>query len=363
MEVLHFSRNRCAPGALRSWAMRRTTNHGANATMRVADWLSPTFYIMSGRLVVLLVLLVAVANPGHVLAATACPPAPVKPTAEMERAAMRNARDHGFLWRIRKDGRTSFLYGTIHIGKYEWLFPGPTVAQALRGSDTLAVEIDIMDPDIRARTSSGVKGLPTVALPESVARRMKKQALALCVPFDSIARLPPVFQVETLSLMEARREGLEADYAVDAMLAAVAHAARKNVVSLETPESQLAVLQSPDAKDTVALIEDDLDEMEQGVARDYLKRIARYWEDSDYASMSHFDTWCNCLDTETKRKFMKAILDDRNPALAERIDALHASGKQVFAAVGSLHMFGSLGLPALMEKRGYTVERVEWKPR
>lgn len=31
--------------------------------------------------------------------------------------------------------------------------------------------------------------------------------------------------------------------------------------------------------------------------------------------------------------------------LAERVDALHAGGKQVFAAVGSLHMFGKSGCP------------------
>lgn len=276
---------------------------------------------------------------------------------------MHNARDHGFLWRISKNGHTSFLYGTIHIGKYEWMFPGPTVAKALRSSDTVAVEIDIMDPDIRARTSQGIRALPGVALPEGVARRIKKQAEALCVRYDSIARLSPVFQVESLSLMEARWEGLEADYAVDAMLAAIAHAQKKNVVSLETPESQLQTLQSPDARDTIALVEDDLDEMEQGEARNYLKRIAQYWEESDYADMSHFETWCNCLDTEAKRKFMKAILDDRNPALADRIDALHSGGKQVFAAVGSLHLFGPLGLPVLMEKRGYAVERVQWDPQ
>ena len=56
------------------------------------------------------------------------------------------------------------------------------------------------------------------------------------------------------------------------------------------------------------------------------------------------------------------MLDDRNPALAERIDALHMGGKSVFAAVGSLHMVGKLGLPLLMAQRGYQVERVEFKP-
>ena len=57
---------------------------------------------------------------------------------------------------------------------------------------------------------------------------------------------------------------------------------------------------------------------------------------------------------------MKRLLDDRNPALAERIDALHAGGAPVFAAVGSLHMTGPLGLPALLAQRGFTVERVEY---
>ena len=52
------------------------------------------------------------------------------------------------------------------------------------------------------------------------------------------------------------------------------------------------------------------------------------------------------------------LLDARNPGLAERIDALHTSGQRVFAAVGSLHMIGRTGLPALLARRGYTVERI-----
>jgi uncharacterized protein YbaP (TraB family) len=51
-----------------------------------------------------------------------------------------------------------------------------------------------------------------------------------------------------------------------------------------------------------------------------------------------------------------------NPGLARNIDALHAEGKRVFAAVGSLHMVGPLGLPALLRERGYKVERVDFRP-
>ena len=39
--------------------------------------------------------------------------------------AQRHARDRGFLWKLEKDGRTSWLYGTVHVARLEWAFPGP----------------------------------------------------------------------------------------------------------------------------------------------------------------------------------------------------------------------------------------------
>ena len=76
-------------------------------------------------------------------------------------------------------------------------------------------------------------------------------------------------------------------------------------------------------------------------------------------SWSRYESWCDCLKTDADRRAMRRLLDDRNPALAESIDALHGGGKQVFAAVGSLHMIGPKGLPALLAQRGYQVERIE----
>ena len=58
------------------------------------------------------------------------------------------------------------------------------------------------------------------------------------------------------------------------------------------------------------------------------------------------------------------MLDARNPGMAAGIAALHESGQKVFAAVGSLHMIGPSGLPALMAHRGYRVEQIHFpRPR
>ena len=309
--------------------------------------------------IVFFTFLLAAALPVYA-AGTSCPSAIAQPTAEMMQAATRNARDHGFLWRISKDGRTSYLYGTIHVAKFAWMFPGPSVSQALRATDTLALELDMLDADIQGRMVKGMTALHSMALPGSLQKRMRHQAEAACVPYDSIANLSPELQVTTLTMMVGRGAGLEAEYAIDAVLAQTGRDEKKRVVSLETPEMQLNLLQMKNSQEAIAFVEDSLAELESGRSLKMLTRIAKIWVDADYSKMARFDEWCECLNTETEREVMKRALDGRNPALAEHIDALHQSGKQVFAAVGSLHMFGALGLPALMAKRGYQVERVNF---
>lgn len=279
----------------------------------------------------------------------------------MQEAAL-NASDRGFLWHISKDGRTSFLYGTLHVAKFGWMFPGPRVMHALSATDTVALELDIMDADIRGRMARGMAAPAAMALPSSLAQRMRRQADALCVPYASISRLSPELQVTTLTAMAGRAAGLDPAYSIDGVLAGIGHGANKNMVSLETPEAQLRMLQMKDAQTTIAFVRDSLDELESGRSGALLRRIAELWASADYAEMSRFGEWCDWLDTGIEREMMGRLLDERNPALAERIDALHRSGRQVFAAVGSLHMFGPAGLPALMARRGYRVERVDLKP-
>jgi uncharacterized protein len=306
--------------------------------------------------------LIAVAIPACAEAAT-CPPDVEQPTPEMVRAAVHNARDRGFLWRISKEGRTSYLYGTMHVGKFDWTIPGPSVAKALRATDTLALELDFLDADIRNRVSKGMSTQRVMKLPAPLEKRVREQAEAVCIPYDALARLAPEFQIVTLTLMVGRRDGLDASYAIDGVLAGIGHGAKKDVVSLETPESQLQLLQMKDERETVTFVRESLDEMETGRERKLLKRLSRVWADADYPEMEHYSEWCDCMNTENERELMKRILDDRNPKLADRIDALHMSGKRVFAAVGSLHMFGVTGLPMLMSKHGYVVERIELKSR
>ena len=305
--------------------------------------------------------LLLVAHPALAQSEADCPPVATPLGVERIQAGIRDARDHGFLWRISKGGRTSFLFGTVHVARLEWMFAGPRVVQALRASDTVALELDPLDPEVQRRLVEALRAAPAPELPAPLKQRLLRQMQAECLVPDALAGLSPEMQVATLITLSARRDGLDPAYGIDLFLAGYGHGAQKTVVSLETPELQAQALRMPTAQASLDVLEAGLSELEAGHARPSLNRIAQVWADADHAALAGYDEWCECRDTAADREAMKRLLDDRNPALAETIDHLHAGGKAVFAAVGSLHMVGPLGLPTLLAQRGYRVERVDFE--
>lgn len=295
---------------------------------------------------------------GGVAAATPCPPPPQAPSPQQIEAARAEARDHGLLWRLRKDGRESYLFGTIHVGKLPWSFAGPTLRQALERTDVLALELDLADPAVARQLRAASAGATVPVLPAALQRRLDAQMAAACLPAAALGGLHPVLQVLSLSLWVARADALDAAYAQETMLAAQARAAARPIVSLESAERQLALLLPADAAQTQALLEQALEQLEHDRLRPTLRRLAQAWADGDLDTLEHYADWCDCADTADQRAWLRRVNDERNEHLADGIDALHAQGGRVFAAVGALHMTGALALPKLMAQRGYTVQRV-----
>lgn len=300
----------------------------------------------------------AIAVPAASLAAApVCPPPPLPLTPERAEAGMKAAKDHGFFWRLSKDGRSSYLYGTIHAARPDWMFPGPTVVEAIAASDIVALELDVLDPDVQRRLVASIGGRRGDVLPPALQRRLEKRMAIECVEAATFSRLSPEFQIASLSVLAARADGIDPSYAIDLVLASLARNLDKPVFSLETPESQMQALQMPTPAETIAFVERGLADLEAGRVRPLLNRVAKIWIEGDYAELSRYERWCNCVRTAGERAAMQRLLAGRNPALAEGIDGLHASGKRVFAAVGSLHMIGPTGLPTLLRQRGYKVEQ------
>ncbi len=286
----------------------------------------------------------------------ACPPVAPAPTPEQIQAAQRDARDRGFLWRISKHGRSSYLYGTLHLGRMPWVFHGPRLREAVAQTDTLALEVDLTDPALTQ--SPPAAATAPMPLTDALRTRLSRQIAAACVPEAALQRLNPLMQAITLTVLAARWEGLDANFAQEIVLATAARLQQRPIVALESAQSQLAVLLPADAAEAQRLLDQALEQLETGRARPLLRRLADAWAEGRFDEIENYAQWCECADTPQDRAFLRRLNDERNAPMAERIDAMHGEGKRVLAAVGALHMTGERGLPRLMAARGYTVQRL-----
>ncbi len=290
------------------------------------------------------------------------PPAPARsstcPPAVDTRVPARG-EDRGLLWRISRDGRVSYLFGTVHLGKPAWHVLGPVTAAALRASDLLALEVDPTDPAILAALEDKT---PPPPLPEALNQRLLSATQRACVPLLALANLHPVLQATTLTMLDARWLGLDPNHSMEMLLVLRAKAQHKRVVSLESAEQQKQALVPSDAAEAVAMVEQTLDQLDSLVSRRVLERLVRAWELGDLTTLDRYEDWCECAATDDERAFLRRLNDERNGPLADRIAALHGQGRRLFAAVGVLHMTGGAALPRLLADRGFKVERVPFTP-
>ncbi len=230
-----------------------------------------------------------------------CPPQASMPSAEERAKLTAQARDRGFLWRISKGGQSSYLYGTIHLARREWMFPGPQVSAALKASQVVALELDITDTALMQRLQAGMApkaGEPGAQLPQDLATRLRAQLRVACAPNEMLSAMSPEMVGALLVMMSARRDGLDANYGIDPALAHLARRQKKSVVSLETPELQLKLMRSQSATDLRESLEKVLSDLEQDRTRPLLLRVAQVWAEGRDDELERYREWCDCAHTE-----------------------------------------------------------------
>lgn len=294
------------------------------------------------------------------VAKESCPAPAQPPTQEQAAELMKNAKDRGALWTLTKDGRTSYLYGTIHIGRVEWAFPGPKLMSALMNTGVLAIEVDLTAPGIQQETMAAMAAAPALPLTDADRARLAKLAEAECIPPGALDAFHPVMQAITYSSLIGRRDGLHPDFGQEFALMGVARALNRPVVSLESIGLQLDVLIPDDPAQARMTFEDTLKELEAPDARSKMQHTASVWERGDLEAMDTIEEACQCQPTPSQREFYRVLNDGRNPGLARRIAEEHAKGVPVLAAVGILHMTGDKALPKLLAEMGFEVARIAY---
>lgn len=261
---------------------------------------------------------------------------PKRPTCPAQRALVPGP---AFLWKVqRADGPVIWLFGTIHDAGLE-LVPR-TVLAALDASPRFVSELGTAepDPDARrelsfARTGRGLNftlGDDWYDLRDLLARRIKE---------DQLARARPWF-----ALILLNSEGAPKTVSMDKQLGERADDKDKPIDNLESPETQMRVL------DSIVGVEDLREALHSHgrLSCDYQTLTATYAA-GDLASIEPM---------LVIPRTAEPLLYARNRAWLPKLETYLAAGG-AFVAVGLGHMLGDQGLPALLAKAGYTVTRIE----
>lgn len=278
-----------------------------------------------------------------------CPPSPMPLEQQLIYVANAPARNAGFLWRVEKDGRTSWLYGTMHLNHVDFAKPGPQIMAAMRSSDVLAVEINPYE----LQNASGTGHGPEFGLSAHQLDRLGKAYGKDCLVFDA-ASIAPAFATAPLLLTQARRQVLFAGYSPDVRLAQIAQRTGKPIVQLETVVQQMSALAPKSQAEFDIRFEDALNDVESGKLQTDLLKLSTAWQQNAWPTILQIEREMTAKHPDLSVR----LLDERNVVMVQKIDALHQDGKKVFVAVGALHMAGKSDLPKLMQDKGYEVTYV-----
>ncbi len=179
--------------------------------------------------------------PAQTLDPAACPPSAPVPSPALLQVARQQLADRGFLWRISRDGRDSFIYGTLHAGRPEWLLPGPRTEAALHRTGALALEVNPLDSAVREQVRA-VAQRPGFALSAATQAALVAAWAAECLDPAELQSGPPEWHALRLVVAQAQRQGLFPDFGAEAVLLMRNLRTERPVIGLETVAIQLEAL-------------------------------------------------------------------------------------------------------------------------
>ena len=290
-----------------------------------------------------------------------CGPARRAPAPPPAAAAPRST---ALLWQVEHAGNVSYLFGTIHLNVDVDAVLGTAGRAALDRSRVLYVEMDLSDAQ-RTR-SLGAAAVQAGLLPPGESLRgmlspalwAQLQQLLPGSPPATLERLRPwLAALSVIQVIAARSHATPASQGaafppMDVTLVARARAHGIPILELDSMQQQLEAFTAMPRDQALAMLRELLEAPE--TAGRELHAIVDAYDSADAEQR------LTALVGEMARRtpvFTEYLLFRRNQRWADALDgSLRAGG--VFVAVGAGHLVGPRGLPALLARRGFRVQRV-----
>ena len=276
------------------------------------------------------------------------------------------------LWKIEGKGlsKISYLFGTIHLGSGPLAKLHPAAEKAFQEADIVYTEIPI-DENTQMKMAMQLIRNDEKTLSQSIGADLTKQVKAELKAINPALDITPFqpmktwFMAASLPTLKAQLSG---EKAMDQTLWKRAEAANKKTGSIETADSQLQLFDQFTEDEQIISLSETLRVMKEDreAKVDSTQSLIDAYVAGDVDALrkeieKSFARMTNGEHKELGLRFQKSLLEDRDLKMAETIsEKLKQSPDQChFFAAGAAHFSGEASIRAHLEKRGYTITRIE----
>ena len=269
----------------------------------------------------------------------------------------------GQLYKVTLDGKTSYLFGTIHVGKDGFYPLDAEASRALLDSKALVIELDIRE-SASFQQAMALHGRYPAG--DQVQNHLQPQTLQKLAPalakagmsLQSVQQFKPWLIANLLVGMELDARGFKRAQAVEYALLAAAKEQDKAVRQLESAEYQLGLFDTLDARQQEQYLLESLADLESGTAMKKSLALIDAWNAADIPGIQAAWRTATSGNSIAAEFMQRVLLGKRNPEMAANIERIMQQDQVAFVGVGLLHLIGDDGLPQLLKRRGYQVEQL-----
>jgi uncharacterized protein YbaP (TraB family) len=277
----------------------------------------------------------------------------VASTAGVVLAQARPAR--GFIWSVERDGRTSWLVGSLHVLTQD-AYPLPAAMdKAFAQAKTLMEETDVNDlssPEMISVVAT--KGLFSngqtldSVLPKDAYAQLGQRITATGLPVEMVRMMKPWMVDLTISGLELQRAGFDPELGIDVHYRRKAAQNGMALSMLETAIEQIDYLAGLPMDVQVAQLQQTLAEGDAELKE--VREIAGAWRAGDAAAIEQL----LLKGMKESPVYYQSLVVDRNRRWIPRVETCLSTGN-CFIVVGAAHMVGSDGLIAMLRQKGYRI--------
>jgi len=269
------------------------------------------------------------------------------------------------------DGNVIWLFGSIHVGREDY-YPLPDyVLDAFDGSDSLAVELDILafekDVSLQYGALSTLVYYDGTTIADHIPQDLYEDAVEILEEYNSyVAALDmycPAFWKSMIETSMMEELGGVAELGIDRHMINRAYDADKEIIDIESAKFQYEMLAGFDDDIQIYMLESAVESYndKEKAAKD-LEELMDMWASGDEEAFAELLTEIDdSMTADEKRayeEYQKVVVTDRNVTMADFAEEALLSGEEVFICVGAAHVVGENALADLLAQRGYTVELV-----